>query len=94
MDTINDLDNTPIVPTTVVGTPANTQLLVNLARTERQVSPTNIVHYDIKNCADILMAVQGTDLASAAKGIQQIVDSYQAKLPRDRRSSSADRFPA
>jgi multidrug efflux pump subunit AcrB len=81
MDTINDLDNTPISPTSVPETPQNTQLLMNLAKTERQVSPTNIVHYDIKNCADVLMAVQGTDLASAAKQIQAVVDKYRTKLP-------------
>jgi multidrug efflux pump subunit AcrB len=81
MDTINDLENTPISPTNIPATPDNTQLLVNLAKTQRQSSPTNIVHYDIKNCSDVLMSVQGTDLASAARGIQKIVDKYQSKLP-------------
>jgi multidrug efflux pump subunit AcrB len=81
MDTINDLQNTPISPTSVVATPDNTQLLSNLASTERQVSPTNITHYDIKSCRDVLMAVQGTDLASAAAGIQKIVEKYNAIKP-------------
>jgi multidrug efflux pump subunit AcrB len=81
MDTINDLENTPVSPTSVVATPQNTQLLANLATTERQVSPTNITHYDIKNAYDVLMAVQGTDLATAADGIQKVVDKYQKRLP-------------
>jgi multidrug efflux pump subunit AcrB len=82
MDTINDLENTPIVPTSVVATPDNTQLLANLATTERQVSPTNITHYDIKDTRDVLMSVQGTDLATAADEIQKVVDKYKPKLPR------------
>jgi multidrug efflux pump subunit AcrB len=82
MDTINDLDNTPISPTAVPETPQNTQLLVNLAKIQRQVSPTNIVHYDIKNCADVLMAVQGSDLKSAADKIQEVVDKYKKILPK------------
>jgi multidrug efflux pump subunit AcrB len=81
MDSINDLQNTPIVPTSVVATPDNTTLLSSLAKLDRQASPTNIVHYDIKNCRDVLMAVQGTDLNSAAKGIQKVVDKYKPKLP-------------
>jgi multidrug efflux pump subunit AcrB len=81
MDTINDLENTPIVPTAVAGTPQNTQLLVNLASTSRQVSPTNITHFDIKATRDVLMAVQGTDLASAASAINRIVEKYKKQLP-------------
>ena len=81
MDTINDLENTPIVPTSLVPTPENTQLLANLATTARQVSATNITHYDIKTTRDILMAVQGTDLKTAANEIQKVVDKYQSKLP-------------
>jgi len=81
MDTINDLENTPVVPTSLVPTPDNTQLLGNLATTARQVSPTNITHYDIKTTRDVLMAVQGTDLNTAAEGIQKVVDKYKDKLP-------------
>ncbi len=81
MDTVNALENTPIVPTSIAATPDNTQLLVNLATISRQVTPTNITHYDIKTTRDVLMAVQGTDLASAAAGIQKVVNQYKAKLP-------------
>jgi multidrug efflux pump subunit AcrB len=81
MDTINDLENTPIVPTSLTPTPQNTQLLSNLATTSRLVSPTNITHYDIKTTRDILMAVQGTDLKTAAEGISKVVEKYKAKLP-------------
>jgi multidrug efflux pump subunit AcrB len=81
MDTINDLQNTPISPTSVPPTPDNTQLLSNLATTSRQFSPTNITHYDIKTARDVLMAVQGTDLKTAADQIQLVVDKYQKKLP-------------
>ena len=57
VDTVNQLENTPITPTNVNPTPENTQLLGNLATTTREVSPTNVTHYDIKNTRDVLMNV-------------------------------------
>jgi multidrug efflux pump subunit AcrB len=45
------------------------------------VSPTNITHFDIKATRDVLMAVQGTDLASAASAINRIVEKYKKQLP-------------
>jgi multidrug efflux pump subunit AcrB len=73
-DTVNDLEDIPITPTNVPPTPANTQLLGNLATIARETSPTNITHYDIKNTRDVLAAVQGTDLWTAKDRIQEIVD--------------------
>ena len=81
VDTVNELDNTPVTPTNVAATPSNTQLLGNLATTSREVSPTNITHYDIKNTRDVLMNVGGTDLGTAAKEIQAIVDRYDKQKP-------------
>jgi multidrug efflux pump subunit AcrB len=81
MDTINDLENTPIVPTAVAPTPGNTQLLANLATTSRMVSPTNITHYDVKTTRDVLMSVQGTDLATAGTAIDKVVEKYKKQLP-------------
>src|SRR5206468_1086043 len=53
LDTMNDLQNTPIVPTSTAGTPGNTQLLANLAQTARGASPTNVTHYDITPTRDV-----------------------------------------
>ena len=81
IDTPNELDNTPITPTNVVATPANTQLLGNLATLERQTSPTNVTHYDIKNTRDVLMNVAGTDLKSAQAEIMDVIARHQKDLP-------------
>jgi multidrug efflux pump subunit AcrB len=85
MDTINELDNTPVVPTSgLPPSPQDTQLLANLAYTTRAVSPTNITHYDIKPTFDVLLNVADTDLGSASDAVQKIVDKYTSgkDIPR------------
>ncbi len=86
MGTMNQLINTPIVPTNAPATPENTQLLTNLAETTRGVSPTNITHYNITPTRDVLFGVQGVDLGSAADAVQKIVNEYRPETARaDRR---------
>ncbi len=80
-NTVNDLENTPVTPTNVPATPANTQLLGNLAAITRETSATNITHYDIKTTRDVLMNVGGTDLRSASQQVQQVVDHWTKQLP-------------
>ena len=82
VDTVNELENTPITPTNVNPTPANVQLLGSLATTTREASPTNITHYDIKTTRDVLMNVGGTDLGTAATEVQRIVDHWTPQLPK------------
>jgi multidrug efflux pump subunit AcrB len=86
MNTLNALDNTPIVPTTGVPAGVNpsdvTQLLTNLATTGRGVSATNITHYNIRPTYDVLLSVQGTDLGSAAEAIRGVIAKYETGLPR------------
>ena len=82
MDTINELENTPIVPTSGVANESNTQLLVNLASTARGTSATNVTHYNIRPTFDVQMGVQGTDLGSAGEELKKVIATYQAKLPR------------
>jgi len=77
---LNALDNTPVVP--AGGSIKNSQLLENLASTERGTSATNITHYNIRPTYDILLAVQGRDLGSAADAIQQVIDKHKPELPR------------
>jgi multidrug efflux pump subunit AcrB len=82
MDTVNDLDNTPIVPTSGTPTVQDTQLLGNIARVTRTYTPTNITHYNISPSYDVLMSVQGMDLGRAAKSVNRIVEQFRRKLPR------------
>ncbi len=81
LNTINDLDNTPIVPSSAA-TVDNTQLLSNLATTSRGFSATNITHFNPKPTFDVLLAVQGKDLGSVADSIQNVLGKYQKELPR------------
>jgi multidrug efflux pump subunit AcrB len=83
MDTINELTNTPITPTSVAETEANVQLLSNMSTLTRGYSPTNVTHYDgIKPTRDVLLGVQGVDLATAAREVNQVKDKYAKLLPR------------
>jgi multidrug efflux pump subunit AcrB len=84
MGTMNDLDNTPVVPTSLTPTPQNTQLLSNVAQTARGYSPTNITHYNTKFTRDVLLGVQGTDLKAADDEIEKVIAKYQdpKTLPR------------
>lgn len=82
MDTLNEIDNTPVVPTSIVATASNTQLLSNMAVSTRGASATNITHYNTKSTFDVLMNVQGTDLGSASAKINRVVENYRKLLPR------------
>jgi multidrug efflux pump subunit AcrB len=76
LNTLNGLDNTPIVPNGATSV-EDTQLLGNLATTARSYSPTNITHYNVRPSFDVLLGVQGTDLGSAADAIDNVVNKYQ-----------------
>ena len=85
---INDLLNTPVVPTqagaisSAAANPNTTQLLGNLASLGRGASATNITHYNISPTFDVLLGVQGADLGSVAKSVREVVAKYQKQLPR------------
>jgi multidrug efflux pump subunit AcrB len=82
IDNINDLVNTPIVPTVAGASPANTQLLENVAHISRGSSATNITHFNINPTRDVLMNVDGVDLGTAAREIQNVIDRYRSALPK------------
>jgi len=74
---LSDLSNT--VVTSADGT--KSQLLGNLAVFSRDYAPTIINHYNVQPVVDILANVEGTDLNSVAQKVEEIVASYQGKLP-------------
>ncbi len=82
MHSLNDLNNTPVVPTGLEPTPDNTQLLANLATTGRGTSPTNVTHYNIRPTMDVLLGVQGIDLGRASDAVNRVVEKYRKQLPR------------
>ena len=79
---LNDLQNTPIVPTAGGDSDSTqTQLLGNLATISRGVTPTSITHYNIDSTVDVLMAVQDLDLGRVSTRVQDTVSRLQEKLP-------------
>jgi multidrug efflux pump subunit AcrB len=87
IDTVNDLNNQPVIPSSspVPGAAFNpqAQLLGSVATLDRGISPANITHYNPRPTFDILAGVRGMDLDSVANGVRAIVAREQKNLPRD-----------
>ncbi|MCW8129157.1 MAG: efflux RND transporter permease subunit [Planctomycetota bacterium] len=56
------------------------QLLANMARIERGVTPENITHVNVQSTFDVYANVEGRDLGSVAREIEPILAEYRAKL--------------
>ncbi len=82
MDTVNELENTPVVPAGANVTPDDTQLLGNLASMRRSTTPTDVTHYNISPAYDVQMSVAGADLGSVADRVHEITSKYEKQLPR------------
>ncbi|MGH8620329.1 MAG: efflux RND transporter permease subunit [Burkholderiales bacterium] len=80
VDSLDSLLNIP------VGTPgtagSSTQLLGNLVEAKPGRSPAVVSRYNIQPVIDVYVSVQGTDLASVAKQVEQRVEEIRPKLPR------------
>jgi multidrug efflux pump subunit AcrB len=76
---LSDLQNFPIA---LNGSGRDPQILGNLASIERGSEQGTVSHYNARPVIDIDGAVEGTDLASVAKRINQIVAEHQKELPR------------
>jgi multidrug efflux pump subunit AcrB len=74
---LQELQNFPIA-----STGSTPQILGNLASIERGVEQGTVSHYNARPVIDIYGAVEGTDLATVARKIDQIVKDSKAKLPR------------
>jgi multidrug efflux pump subunit AcrB len=78
MDTLQDLQNTPVVAPNL----PRPELLGNLATIERRESPVIVNHYNVQPVFDVLANVQGRDLGGVADEVTKIVNSFKSKLPR------------
>ncbi|HEX4132120.1 MAG TPA: efflux RND transporter permease subunit [Pirellulales bacterium] len=56
------------------------QLLSNLATIERSVTPEVVNHTNVQPAFDVYANVQGRDLGSVARQIEQLLGEYRAKL--------------
>jgi multidrug efflux pump subunit AcrB len=74
---LQDLQNFPLSSST-----AQPQILGNLASIDRGAEQGTVSHYNARPVIDIYGAVEGTDLATVARKIDQIVKDNEGKLPR------------
>jgi len=79
VESLQALENFPIATN---GTTQQSQILGNLASIDRGAEQGTVSHYNARPVIDIYGAVEGTDLASVAKQIDQIVQANKSKLPR------------
>jgi CzcA family heavy metal efflux pump len=86
MDTMQDLENIPInramrsTPTAV--TPANPEILSDLARVGRGHEMEVVNHYNIRRVVDVYANVQDRDLGAVSRQITEILDANSKSLPR------------
>jgi len=78
MDTLQDLQNTPVVGQNL----PRPELLGNLASVERRESPVIVNHYNVQPVFDVLANVQGRDLGGVADQVNKVLDEFKSKLPR------------
>jgi multidrug efflux pump subunit AcrB len=78
MDTLDAIKNTPVIS----GAQSQPQLLSNLATFDRGTSQAVISHYNVQPTFNIYANVQGRDLGGVARGVDQVINEFQSKLPR------------
>jgi multidrug efflux pump subunit AcrB len=86
MDTMQDLGNIPINRATrntqAEGTPANPEILSDLAQMDRGHEMEVVNHYNIRRVLDIYANVQDRDLGGVSRQIATILKDNTKSLPR------------
>jgi multidrug efflux pump subunit AcrB len=80
VDTLNDLDNTPVSATLASTGNQVPGLLANIATISRDAVPTNANQANIQPVYEVYANVQGRDLGSVAGEIDKIVAQYRGQL--------------
>jgi multidrug efflux pump subunit AcrB len=60
----------------------STQLLTNVARLERGMTPSVVNHYNVQPLYDVYANVQGRDLGSVASDVRRALAEFNSRLPR------------
>jgi len=76
---MQQLENFPIAKN---GSGQQPQILGNLASIDRGAEQGTVSHYNARPVIDIYGSVEGTDLASVSRKIEQIVEASKSKAPR------------
>jgi multidrug efflux pump subunit AcrB len=87
VNSISDLENTPLIPSSTASASALTsisqpQLLGNVASIRRGQAPQIIDHYDVQPTFDIYASVSGRDLGGVAGDIDKILAGMHTRLPK------------
>jgi len=86
MDTMQDLENIPINRATpsmpATGTPANPEILSDLAGVDRGHEMEVVNHYNIRRVVDVYANVQDRDLGGVSRQITKILNADERSLPR------------
>jgi len=86
IDSVNALQNQPVVPSSAVlpggAFIPQAQLLGSVATLDRGFSPANITHYNPRPTYDVLAGARGMDLNSVAQGVRKIIAREQKNLPK------------
>jgi multidrug efflux pump subunit AcrB len=88
VDSLDSLMNMPVAGTgngaaaATNGAPGSTQLLGNIVQANQGRMLAVSSRYDIMPAVDVYVSVQGTDLASVAGKVNDLVDRIRPKLPR------------
>lgn len=77
LQSINDLQNTPVFSGRNGSQP---QLLSNLANLRRGVAPVNANHTNVQPVFDVYAGVQDSDLGSVASEVNKLAKEFRAKL--------------
>jgi CzcA family heavy metal efflux pump len=78
VDTLSDLENTPITGAGAVGS----QVLGGIAKISRSDADAVVSHYNVKPVIDIFATAQGRDLGSLAGAVQRLVDQSHGQVPK------------
>jgi multidrug efflux pump subunit AcrB len=81
VDSLDSLLNVPVAGSGA-GNTAPPQLLGNLVEAQPATQLAVVSRYNISPAVDIYAGVQGTDLASVAARVQDLVDEIRPRLPR------------
>jgi multidrug efflux pump subunit AcrB len=76
---LQQLQNFPIATN---GSSQQPQILGNIASIDRGVEQGTVSHYNARPVIDIYGSVEGSDLSSVARRINQVVNDNKSKLPR------------
>jgi multidrug efflux pump subunit AcrB len=82
VDTLDALLNMPVAGTGTGAPGSDTQLLGNLVEATPSRQLAVVSRYNILPAVDVYVSVQGTDLASVAGQVKELVDQVRPKLPR------------